>query len=158
MGIGVIGFLYLVFNTEMLSTSFELLAKRGTHDTRSEQLITFLSQLNITELITGSGFYTSYTVGRTVAYHVDNQWLFLLWWGGLIPVLCYFYLSVVIPFKMVFKGGLSYETKVECFTLILWVLALAVLAIFSTMTPDFFFYIICIILGRVLYKNSNNLK
>lgn len=155
MVIALIGFSYLIINTENLNLSLELLLKRGGEDTRSSQLANFMSQLDIFELITGGGFFTTYTQGRTRWFYVDNQWLFLLWWGGLVPFLCYFYLSAVIPFKMAFKGGLSYETKVECFVLILWVLALGGLAIFTTMTPDFFFYIICIILGRVLYKYSN---
>lgn len=158
LGIVTIGFLYLIFNTAMLSTSLELLLNRGTQDTRTEQLVVFIHQLDFLEIITGSGFYTSYTFGQTQRFGVDNQWLYLLWWGGVIPVLAYFYLSAVIPIKMAIKGGLSYETKVECIILILWVLALTGLAIFSTMTTDFFFYIVSIILGRVLYKNSNNLK
>lgn len=155
LSIAFVGLSYLILNTKMLSSSFELLMNRGTNDTRSEQLLTFISQLNFTEIITGGGFLSSYTEGRMVWTAVDNQWMYLIWWGGLIPTLCYFYLSAIIPIKLIFKGSMDYETKVECFILILWVLALGGLAIFSTMSVDFFFFVVCIILGRVLYKFSS---
>lgn len=154
IGIGFIGFAYLVLNTKMLSTSFELLINRGIEDTRSEQLAVFVSQLNFIDIITGGGFFTSYRFGRNQWYFVDNQWLYLLWWGGIIPVITYFYLCAIVPIKLIFRGGMDYETKVECFVLIIWVLALSGLAIFSTMSVDFFFFTISIILGRVLYKYS----
>lgn len=154
MILGFAGLTYLILNTKVFSTSLDLLIDRGANDTRSEQLVVFISQLNFFEVITGGGFFKSYQFGNSRWHAVDNQWLFLLWWGGLIPVLTYFYLTAVIPIKMIYKGGLSYETKVECFVLILWVLALTGLAIFSTMAVEFFFFIISIILGRVLYKFS----
>ncbi len=155
MAIGFAGLSYLVLNTQVFSSSLELLINRGTDDTRTEQLAVFISQLNFFEVITGGGFFKSYRFGNSQWTAVDNQWLFLLWWGGLVPVLCYFYLGVVVPVKMVLRKGLSYETKVECFVLIIWVLGLTGLAIFSTMSVDFFFFIISIILGRVLYKFSS---
>ena len=154
IGIGFIGFAYLVLNTKMLSTSFELLLNRGVENTRTEQLTVFISQLNFLEIITGGGFFASYRIGGEQWYHVDNQWLYLLWWGGIIPVITYFYLCAIVPIKLIFKGGMDYETKVECFVLIIWVLALSGLAIFTTMSVDFFFFTISIILGRVLYKYS----
>ncbi|TDQ31171.1 hypothetical protein CLV82_1873 [Zeaxanthinibacter enoshimensis] len=152
---GGIAFLLIVLNTEIFSNSLELLINRGTHDTRSEQLGVFLSQLNPIKLITGSGFFASYRYGYQQWTAVDNQWLLLLWWAGIIPVIAYFYLTAVIPLKMALFYRLDYETKVECFILILWVLGLTGLAIFTTMTIDLFFFIICILLGRVLYKFSN---
>ncbi len=152
--IGFIGLIFLVLRTEIFSTSLELLLKRGTHDTRSSQLADFLDQLNVFELITGKGFFASYMQGNDQWDAVDNQWLYLLWWGGLLPLLSYFYLCAAIPFKMILKGNLTYETKVECFVLVLWVLGLMGLAIFTTMTLEFYFFTINIILGRVLYKYS----
>lgn len=155
--IGAAGLVYLIMNTTIFSTSFELLLNRGTTDTRSTQLGVFLKQLNLIEIISGKGFFASYRFGSNQWSAVDNQWLFLLWWGGLIPVLCYSYLCTIIPIKMMFLRRISYETKVECFVLILWVLALTGLAIFTTMSVDFFFFVISVILGRVLYKYSNRL-
>lgn len=152
---GFAGLAYLILNTQIFSSSLDLLINRGANDTRSEQLAVFISQLNFFEVITGGGFFKSYQFGNTRWQAVDNQWLYLLWWGGLIPVLCYLYLTAFVPLKMVFKGGLKYETKVECFVLILWILGLTGLAIYSTMSVDFFFFVISIILGRVLYKFSS---
>ncbi len=154
IAIGFVAFAYLILNTKMLNTSFELLLNRGVEDTRSDQLSDFFNQLNIFELITGGGFFKSYFSGRNQYSYLDNQWLYLLWWGGLIPVLTYFYLSAIIPIKIILKGNLTYETKVECFVLILWILALGGLAIFTTMSVEFYFFTISIILGRVLYKYS----
>jgi len=156
--IGFIAFIILVLNTEILSKSLDLLINRGINDTRSEQLKVFLRQLDFFELITGKGFFATYRFGIKQWAAVDNQWLYLFWWAGLIPVLCYFYLAAIIPTKLVIRGKLSYETKVECFVLIIWVLGLTGLAIFSTMSVDFFFFSISIILGRVLYKFSNGIR
>lgn len=158
LGVGIVGVSYLVVNTEIFSSSFELLMNRGTDDTRTQQIAVFVSQLNFWELITGGGLNVSYRAGYEEAYYIDNQWLYLFWWGGLIPVMCYFYLCGVMPMKMLLKKNIQYETKVECFVLILWLLALLGLAIYTTMTIDLFFFIITIILGRVLFKISNNLS
>lgn len=154
--IGLAIMVFLIINTQVLGTSFELLMDRGTNDTRTKQLAVFTSQLNPIEMVTGKGFFASYRFGAEDWTAVDNQWLFLIWWGGLIPFAAYFYLAAVLPVKMMFRKGISYETKVECFVLILWVLALGGLAIFSSMTIEFFFFVISIILGRVLYKYSVN--
>ncbi|MEP0212627.1 MAG: hypothetical protein ABJD66_05400, partial [Cellulophaga sp.] len=157
LGIGSLILTYLVINTEILSASFDLLMNRGTHDSRTEQLKVFISQLDFSHLVTGSGVFASYSLGAEAWTSVDNQWLYLIWWGGLIPFLCYAFLSGGIPIYMLFRGGLSYETKVECFVLVIWFLGLSGLAIFSTMSVDLFFIIMSIILGRVLYKFSNNI-
>ncbi|NAS12370.1 hypothetical protein [Poritiphilus flavus] len=156
--LGFVGLIFLIINTEIFSTSWELLINRGTEDTRSNQLETFLEQLNGFELVTGSGFFATYQFGSQQWSAIDNQWLFLLWWGGLLPVLSYFYLSVVVPIKMIRRGNLSYETKVECYIIILWILGLTGLAIFTTMSVDFFFFVISIILGRLLYKYSSGMR
>jgi hypothetical protein len=155
LGIGFIGLVLLVLNSEILNNSFELLLDRGTSDTRSEQLTVFISQLDFFELITGKGQYASYGFGSKQWSAVDNQWLYILWWAGLIPVLCYLYLSLIIPLKLIIRGNLQYETKVECYVLILWSLGLFGLAIYTTITIDLFFFVICVILGRLLYKYSN---
>lgn len=152
--VGSLGFIYLVLNTSVFKTSLDLLIDRGTNDTRSEQLNVFLNQLNFVELVTGRGHFAYYQFGNEVWTAVDNQWLYLLWWGGLLPFLCYFFLTCIVPVILVIKGNLDYETKVECFVLILWVLGLTGLAIYSTMSVEFFFFTMSIILGRVLYKFS----
>lgn len=146
--------IYVITNTDFISRSLDLLVNRGTNDTRSGQLTLFFSQLNIIEIIPGKGFFALYGLGNNKFYYLDNQWLYLLWWGGLIPLLAYFYLTAIIPLKMFFTRNISYETRVECFIMLLWVLGLAGLAIYTTMTVDFFFLTICIIQGRVLYKYS----
>ena len=161
MALAAVGFIILLFvvlNTDILSTSLELLINRGTHDTRTEQLITFIGQLDPVEMITGEGYFASYGFGRDQWFAVDNQWLYFIWWAGLIPALSYFYLAALIPIRIAITRKLTYETKVEVFMLILWILGLAGLAIFTTMSINFFFFMISIILGRVLYKYSNGLN
>ncbi|MFD0799542.1 hypothetical protein ACFQZJ_18880 [Maribacter chungangensis] len=145
---------YFITNMDIISRSLDLLINRGVNDTRTGQLSLFFNQLNIIEIIPGKGFFASYKFGNTELYFLDNQWLYLLWWGGLIPVTAYFYLTAIIPFKMFITSNISYETRVECFIMLLWVLGLAGLAIYTTMNFDFFFLVISIIQGRVLYKYS----
>ena len=151
--VGII-FIYIIFNTESLSTSFNLLQQRGVNDTRSDQLTAFLSQLGFFETVVGKGYEATWLFRGHYYPFVDNQWLYLIWWAGLIPAIMYFYLTAVIPFKMFIKKDQDYETKVECFILILWTLACTGLAIYTTMSVDFFFFIICVIQGRLLYKYS----
>ncbi len=153
-----LGMAYLVLNTEMLGNALELLINRGTNDTRTGQLKVFISQLDFFELITGKGHFATYGFGLDESSAVDNQWLYIFWWGGLIPLICFFYLTTLIPLKLMFLKKLTYETKVECFVLILWSLALLGLAIYSTVKIDLFFFVICVILGRLHYKYSNRIN
>jgi hypothetical protein len=150
-----IAFLYLLLNTESLGSSFELLVNRGTNDTRGGQLVQFFEQLNIFELIVGKGADAQYVLDGRMYYALDNQWLLLLWWAGFIPAAVYFYLTAIIPTRLFFMKNIDYETKVESFVLILWTLACAGLAIYTSMSVEFYFFIICIIQGRLLYKYSN---
>lgn len=156
VGFGALGllFVYMLLNTASFSSSFDLLVKRGIEDSRTNQLMGFLSQLNFVDLIVGQGFDPVYYADGRQSNMIDNQWLKLIWWAGLIPALMYFYLTAFIPFKMFMKKGQDYETKVESFILLIWTLACAGLAIYSTMSVDFFFFIVCIIQGRLLYKYS----
>ncbi|WP_422859635.1 hypothetical protein ACOKFD_01495 [Flagellimonas sp. S174] len=147
--------IYLAISTDIFSSSLESLDRRSGDDTRTEQLKVFWEQLQFFEVVTGKGFRSEYLLGGSYIGHVDNQWLYLIWWGGLIPFLCYAYLTLVIPVKVLLSGKIEYNTKVECFILILWTLALSGLAIFTSMSIDFYFFTITIILGRVLYKFSN---
>ena len=156
IGFIVVGilFIYMLLNLESYSSSFDLLLKRGFEDSRSNQLMAFISQLNFFDLIVGQGFDPTYYIDGNAYNLIDNQWLKLIWWAGLIPALSYFYLTAIIPFKLFIKKNQDYETRVESFILVLWTLACAGLAIYSTMSVDFFFFAICIIQGRLLYKYS----
>ena len=156
IGFIVVGllFIYMLFNLESYSASFDLLLKRGIEDSRSNQLMGFLSQLNFFDLIVGKGFDPTYYVSGREYNLIDNQWLKLIWWAGLIPAIAYFYLTAIIPIKLFFKKNQDYETRVESFVLVIWTLACAGLAIYTTMSVDFFFFIICVIQGRLLYKYS----
>ncbi len=156
IGISIIGllFVYMLLNAESLSSSFELLLKRGSEDSRSNQLTEFLSQLDFFEVVVGKGFNATWYSGGHPYPYLDNQWLLLIWWAGLIPAVLYFYLTTVIPVKLFFRKNQDYETKVESFILIIWTLACAGLAIYTSITIDFFFFIICVIQGRLLYKYS----
>jgi hypothetical protein len=145
-------FIYMLFNIESYSTSFDLLLKRGIEDTRTNQIIEFLRQLNFLDIIVGKGFNATYYFEGMAYSSLDNQWLKLIWWAGLIPAIMYFYLTAYIPFKLFIKKNQDYETRVEAFILILWTLACAGLAIYTTMEVEFFFFIICVIQGRLLYK------
>lgn len=147
-------FIYMVLNTQSLGSSVDLLLKRGAENTRSGQLAQFINQLNFFELIVGNGYEASWIFNGTNYRYLDNQWLLLIWWAGFIPTALYFYLTAIIPTKLFFTKNIDYETKVESFILIIWTLACTGLAIYTTMAIEFFFFIICIIQGRLLYKYS----
>lgn len=147
-------FVVFLFSSESLSSSYELLGQRGLKETRVGQLSQFFEQVNFFELIVGKGPYASWHYSNGFEFqHLDNQWVLLLWWAGLIPFLMYLYLTAYISLKMFFRPT-DYQTKVEAFIIILWVLACAGLAIYSTMSVSFYFFVICIIQGRLLHKYS----
>jgi hypothetical protein len=150
----VIIFLYILFNTQAFSTSLDLLQQRGVNDTRSDQLSQFLSQINIIDLVVGKGYNATWNFGGQAYPYLDNQWLLLIWWAGLIPAMAYFYITAIIPFKLFIRKDQDYETRVEAFVLIIWTLSCAGLSIYSTMSINFYFFVICIIQGRLLYKYS----
>lgn len=145
-------FIYSLINLDWFSTSFDLLVQRGINDTRTNQLFQFLGQVNFFDLIVGTGYESSWNFAGQQYGHLDNQWLLLLWWAGLVPALGYFYLTFIIPIKMFLRKGQDYETRVEAFVLVLWALACAGLSIYTTMAVDFYFFIVCVIQGRLLYK------
>ncbi|WP_394749399.1 hypothetical protein [Spongiimicrobium salis] len=146
-------FFSVLLSGEFLGGAVDSLGQRGLDDTRTEQLRAFFSQLDFFEVIVGKGSDATWNFGGKQYPYLDNQWLLLLWWAGLIPFLAYLYLTAYIPIRM-FLRSKDYETKVEAFVLVIWVLACAGLAIYTTMSVDFFFIIICIIQGRLLYKYS----
>ncbi|WP_396601129.1 hypothetical protein [Algibacter sp. R77976] len=152
--IAAVLFVFILISTPSLSSSLDLLMQRGTNDTRSGQLDVFISQLNFFEVIVGKGYYASYFFNGRYYPFLDNQWLLLIWWAGFIPAMAYFYLTAVIPIKLFFKKNQDYETKVEALILIIWCLACGGLAIYTIMMIDYFFFIICIIQSRLLYKFS----
>lgn len=156
IGFVIVGvfFVYMLFNTDSFISSYDLLLKRGLEDSRTNQLKGFLNQLNFFDLIVGQGFDPSYVSNGQQSNMIDNQWLKLIWWAGLVPALMYFYLTAFIPFKLIFTKQQDYETKVEAFVLIIWTLACAGMAIHSTMSVVFYFFIVCLIQGRLLFKYS----
>ena len=79
-------FFYLIINTDSLYTSFELLLQRGVVETRSSQIIQFLSQLNLFELIVGKGYYASYIFNGYSFQAIDNQSLFLILLTGCFSI------------------------------------------------------------------------
>ena len=145
-------FIYSLINVDWFSTSFDLLVQRGINDTRTNQLFQFLGQVNFFDLIVGTGYESSWNFAGQQYGHLDNQWLLLLWWAGLVPALGYFYLTFIIPIKLFLRKGQDHETRVEAFVLVLWALACAGLSIYTTMAVDFYFFIVCVIQGRLLYK------
>ena len=105
-------------------------------------------------MIVGTGHNSSWDFGGRPYKYLDNQWLLFIWWAGLIPAMMYFYLTAIIPFKLFTTKNQDYETKVESFLLIIWTFGCAGLAIYTTMSINFYFFIICVIQGRLLYKYS----
>lgn len=149
-------FMYILLNTETFTTSLQLLEQRATHDSRSSQISQFLSQINFFDIVVGKGFDALWLFDGEPYAYLDNQWLLFLWWAGLIPAIMYFYITAIIPFKVFISKRVDYETRVEAFILVIWTLSCAGLSIYSTMSVNFYFFIVCIIQGRVLYKYSKN--
>ncbi|WP_143044456.1 hypothetical protein [Paenibacillus sp. CF384] len=75
----------------LLPSVTEGLFNRMGEDTRSGQYETFFSQVDAASLLWGNGQHGSYTfLGNTNYRYFDNQFIYIMFHYGIVPVLCLF--------------------------------------------------------------------
>jgi hypothetical protein len=77
------------FLEERLSPALSGLKERLTEDSRSGEYVIFFSQIKIEDLILGKGPQASYDREEEKSQFLDNQFLWILFIGGLPALLCY---------------------------------------------------------------------
>ena len=108
---------------------FETFSERIFDDTRSGQYETFFAQVNPTALIAGEGATAGYQYGNNANYlFFDNQFIYLSFHFGLIPVIC---LAWTL-FRTIFvkRDAAGERNRDQLFCALLYVLALCGLSTF----------------------------
>lgn len=159
--------LYLIFSQfeyfSVINYSVENLLQRFSEgDTdRASQISLFLRQINYSNFFYGAGAYSTWSSDYRDYEYLDNQWLLLLWFGGILPTILYFYLIASSFFKHVNEYIISKITfnKKYKFNIIYlypfcWILSMSGLAIYTTFSNNFYYYFICFALGDFLKKKK----
>lgn len=95
-GIGILAIFVVIFAILLVFPNIAGdLFERGLEDTRTGQYITFFSEYSFQDLILGCGINASYSyLGETNYRYFDNQFIFLMFHYGVLPVLHYFMLGI----------------------------------------------------------------
>ncbi len=146
-----IGAFFILSNSGLNKTmegAFNILSERKGEDTRSDQLLDFLSQFDLNYLIQGVGpikqWYWS-GIGSWYSY-LDNQILLIAWWAGLPTVVTYLVLlvkSLFVESEILFFE----EIKATKLLIFLWILACFGFAIYVTLCSDAYYYFLSLLIG-----------
>ena len=116
-------------SSQVVPEVFETFSERIFDDTRSGQYETFFAQVNPASLIVGSGAAAGYQYGDNTSYpFFDNQFVYLCFHFGLIPVLCLVWALLKTIFITKDKTGT--RSREQCFCALAYVLALCGLSTF----------------------------
>ena len=142
---------YFVANIHKFQNIKGLLAifsGRIDDDTRSSQLKEFLDQYNWDKLFSGvgpSGTW-NWSVHPKGGYEwLDNQFMLVTWWFGIITCLIYIvYIFYPVIRKNPTKNLMVGNAKIMIFC---WILACAGLSIYVTISTKLFYYFITLLIG-----------
>ena len=143
---------YIILSNSAFSGSVEgavnNLSERSAEDTRSEQILDFLSQYDTAYLLQGVGPTALwFSHGNNDLYgFLDNQFLLLLWWAGLPALLTYIFFLVKSLFT---KSEIQYFEEIKGLKMIiaLWIAASLGFAIYVTISSDLYYFFISFMIG-----------
>jgi hypothetical protein len=142
---------FLLINSSLSGTvegAFTNLSERSADDTRSDQLVDFLSQFDMSYLIQGVGPLELWYWHSISDYYgfLDNQFLLIAWWAGLPTVLAY--ITLLVKSLFVESEILEFE-EIKGVKLILgfWIAACLGFAIYCTLCSEHYYYFISFLMG-----------
>lgn len=148
----VIGAGYVVLQNSDYSMTVEgaaaNLSERSDQDTRSDQILDFLSQYNMEYLVQGvgpKGTWYWHSIDSKYEF-LDNQFLLLAWWAGLPAIITY----LVFLVKSLFvKSEILLFQDIKGIKLIigLWIAACLGFAIYVTISSEPYYYFISFMIG-----------
>lgn len=158
-------FVVLVFaNSDSYSIvdyAINSLTKRTSESqgSRLDQISEFVAQIKYTDVLFGSGPASTWNwSAREDAYqYIDNQIMLLLWFGGLIPTLMYLIIFIYPAFKVIFSKRKQIR-KNTGYIAFLWLLAMSGLAIYTTYSNNFYYYVVCIYAGVNIIKSDRPIR
>lgn len=124
------------------------LSERSDQDTRSDQILDFLSQYDMEYLVQGvgpKGTWYWHSIESKYEF-LDNQFLLLAWWAGLPAILTYIVLLVRSLFE---KSEILLFQNIKGIKLIigLWIAACLGFAIYVTISSEPYYYFITFMIG-----------
>ncbi len=153
---------YFVLINSSLSGTFDNattnLTERGTEDSRSSQIIGFLSQYDTDYLIQGVGPLKKwYWNGIGMYSFLDNQILLIAWWAGLPTILTYIYFLIK---SLTLKSEilLFEDIKGLKMTIWLWIAACLGLAIYIAVSSEPYYYFLSLLMGMNACQYSKLLE
>ncbi|WP_308638436.1 hypothetical protein [Paenibacillus silvisoli] len=155
----VLVFVLIVY---MLPNVTGALFNRGNEDTRSGQYETFFSQVEPASLLWGQGFNASYSyIGNENYRYFDNQYIYMMFHYGALPVLCLFGVISGL-FRKINKDLLSAEDRayiIGCRMMSLFYLAaLGGLSVYFKFGWNLSTLLVFVFIGRGLEMMSESRK
>jgi hypothetical protein len=142
---------FLIANIQNVSSIkgiLNIFSGRIDDDTRSSQLKQFLEQYNPERIFTGTGpasTWNWYTQKQLNYEWLDNQFILLTWWFGILTCLLYItFLGYPLFRKNNFNNIIITNAKIMIF---FWILACAGLAIYVTFSTKLYYYFISLLVG-----------
>lgn len=157
--------LLLLFGFFVLSNSgfgktiegaFNILSERTVEDSRSNQIIEFISQFNLDYFFSGVGPLKTWFWSAVGPYaFLDNQFLLIGWWAG-VPCAAIYAFFLIKSFF--FKTEVIVRDNIKGTQLIvgLWILACLGFAIYVSVSTDLYYYFISLIIGLHVCRFSNS--
>jgi hypothetical protein len=148
----VIAGCYVALLNSDYSSTFEgaatNLSERSEQDTRSDQLIDFLSQYDMDYLVQGvgpKGTWYWHSIDSKYEF-LDNQFLLLAWWAGLPAIFTYLFLLIR---SLMQKSEILLFQDIKGVKLIigLWIAACLGFAIYVGITSDPYYYFMSFMIG-----------
>lgn len=150
--------MYIVYRIMQyfLGNQIEYLFARFSEDTRSNQLETFFEQVPFSKLLIGQGVDASYIYGKKGSYkYIDNQFLFIMFRYGILPIVLYVFPFVYSFIKTGKKNGIFYWIK-RNFVLIMWLLAMGGLSIYYAIKLDILqVFLFVSTIGGIMYSDRS---
>jgi hypothetical protein len=124
------------------------LAERSGEDTRSDQILDFLSQYDTDYLLQGVGPMALWYWNGIEQYYgfLDNQFLLLAWWAGLPAIITYVFFLVRSLYT---KSEILQFQDIKGVKLIIgfWIAACLGFAIYVTICSDLYYFFISFMIG-----------
>ena len=144
--------LVLIFMTRSyLREQWDTLLARVTEDTRTQQIIQFLQQVDVSNLIVGGGYSASYSWLDNDYGAIDNQILLIMFRYGIIITILYMIIFMIPFFGTVRSHKANYLNGIN----LMWLLSMAGLSIYCTINIDIAQMVVLIVAGHNLKENRN---
>jgi len=142
---------FALMNSSLSGTvegAIDNLSERSGEDTRSDQILDFLSQYDMDYLVQGVGpLQLWFWHGINGKYgFLDNQFLLIAWWAGLPTIIAYVFLLVRSLF---IESEILQFDNIKGLKVIIffWIAACLGLAIYCTLCSEHYYYFLSMLMG-----------